>query len=96
MHLVCDLFAGHAGVEPDVARWPGLERALLFGVQSPARFRLQGPDALADAAAQLRADVSAFGAVDQATLTEAESAQLRALAPPTADTSQRIERPGRA
>ncbi|MBK8247879.1 MAG: FAD-dependent oxidoreductase [Gemmatimonadetes bacterium] len=79
MHLVCDLFAGHAGVEPDVARWPGLERALLFGVQSPARFRLQGPDALADAAAQLRADVSAFGALDQAALTEAESAQLRRL-----------------
>jgi dimethylaniline monooxygenase (N-oxide forming) len=80
MHLVCDLFARHAGVEPEVARWPGLERALLFGVQSPARFRLQGPDAAAGAADQVRADVAAFGALDGAALTAAESVQLRELA----------------
>lgn len=96
MHLVCDLFAGHAGVEPDVARWPGLERALLFGVQSPARFRLEGPDALADAAGQLRADVSAFAALDGAALTRDEAEHLRALAPSAADTYARMQLPGRA
>ena len=80
MHLVCDRFARAAGVEPDLARWPGLERALLFGVQAPARFRMEGPDARADAPDQLRADVAAFGALDTPTLSDAEVAQLGALA----------------
>jgi hypothetical protein len=42
-------FARLAGVEPTLSRWPELERALLFGPLSPASFRLEGPDALADA-----------------------------------------------
>ena len=80
MHLVCDRFAHVAGVEPDLTRWPGLERALLFGVQSPARFRMEGPDARPDAPEQLRSDVAAFGAVDAPNLSDVELAQLGALA----------------
>ena len=80
MHTWARLLAGEAGVEPDAARWPGLARALLFGPQSPASFRLEGPDALPDAAARVLEDAAAFGAIPDATLTLAERAQLRLLA----------------
>lgn len=80
MHLVCDLFARAAGVEPDLDQWPGLERALLFGVLSPARFRMQGPNARADAPEQFRSDVAAFGALDTLDMSGAELAQLADLA----------------
>jgi hypothetical protein len=63
MHAMALLFARHAGVEPDPARWPGLERALLFGPLSPASFRLQGPDSLPDAARRTKEAAAAFGAI---------------------------------
>jgi hypothetical protein len=50
MNAMALLFARHAGVEPELARWPELRDALLHGPLSPMSFRLQGPDALPDAA----------------------------------------------
>ena len=55
------LLAREAGVEPDPGRWPRLARALLFGPQSPASFRLDGPDALPDAARRVRKAVKTKG-----------------------------------
>ena len=43
-------FAAAAGLDPDIAAWPGLARALLFGPLTPSSFRLSGRDALPDAA----------------------------------------------
>jgi hypothetical protein len=80
MHTWARLLASEAGVEPDPARWPELARALLFGPQSPASFRLEGPDALPDAARRVLEDAAAFGTIPDGTLTEDERAQLRALA----------------
>jgi dimethylaniline monooxygenase (N-oxide forming) len=80
MHTWARVLAREAGVEPDPARWPGLARALLFGPQSPASFRLEGPDALPGAAHRVREDAAAFGAIPDDTLTEDERAELRALA----------------
>lgn len=79
MHTWARLLAGQAGVEPDPARWPGLERALLFGPQSPASFRLDGPDALPDAPRVVLEDAAAFGAIPDGTLTAEERMQLDAL-----------------
>lgn len=81
MHLMCHRFAGHAGVEPHLDRWPGLERALLFGVQSPASFRLEGPDAIPGIATRVLHDAAAFGAIVGPGLGADEVAQLRALVP---------------
>lgn len=80
MHTWARLLADQAGVAPDPARWPDLARALLFGPQSPASFRLEGPDALPDAADRVLADAAAFGAIPDGTLTAEERAQLDALA----------------
>ena len=80
MHTWARLLAGEVGVEPDPARWPGLARALLFGPQSPASFRLDGPHALPDAARRVLEDAAAFGAIPDGTLTDEERTQLRALA----------------
>ncbi|NIX77303.1 NAD(P)-binding domain-containing protein [Microvirga sp. c23x22] len=63
MHILALLFAQKAGVEPDLSRWPELERALLFGPLSPVSFRLQGPDSLADAPALTAEAAAAFGAI---------------------------------
>lgn len=79
MHTWARLLAGQAGVEPAPARWPELTRALLFGPQSPASFRLDGPDALPDAAQRVLEDAAAFGAIPDGTLTAAEQMQLDAL-----------------
>ena len=79
MHTWARLLAEQAGVEPDPARWPGLARALLFGPQSPASFRLDGPDALPDAPRQVQEDATAFGAIPDGTLTAEERMQLSAL-----------------
>lgn len=51
------------GVEPDLKRWPDLERALLFGPLSPISFRLEGPDALEDAPARIKETAALFGAI---------------------------------
>ncbi len=79
MHIVARLFAREAGVEPDPTRWPELARALYFGPLSPASFRLEGPDALPDAAERVVADGLAFGALAGDVLTDSEKEQLRAL-----------------
>lgn len=79
MHAMAVLFARRAGVEPDPARWPGLQRALLFGPLSPASFRLQGPDSLADAEARVAAEAAAFGAIESPRLTREEQDTLRAI-----------------
>ncbi len=63
MNLAAIHFARLAGVEPDAARWPELERALLFGPLTPVSFRLSGLDALPDAALRTAHAAAAFGAI---------------------------------
>ena len=72
MNLVAMAFARAAGVEPHVENWPQLRRALLFGPLAPTCFRLEGPDALADAPTRLARDAAAFGAITSNELTERE------------------------
>jgi dimethylaniline monooxygenase (N-oxide forming) len=80
MHALARLWAREAHVEPDLARWPHLARPLLFGPQSPSSFRLDGPDALPDAAARVAEDAMAFGTLADLTLTADEKVQLQTLA----------------
>ena len=80
MHALARLLARAAGVEPDPARWPELSRALLFGVQSPVSFRLEGPDALPDAADRVRHEAGVFGTLAHLDLTDEEKIHLRTLA----------------
>ena len=49
MHTTARIFAGEAGVEPDVREWPDLVRPLLFGPLTPISYRLSGRDCRADA-----------------------------------------------
>jgi cation diffusion facilitator CzcD-associated flavoprotein CzcO len=79
MHTWARLLAAQAGVEPVPARWPELTRALFFGPQSPASFRLDGPDALPGVAQRVREDAAAFGAIPDGRLTDAEQMQLDTL-----------------
>lgn len=87
MHLVARRFATLAGVEPRLERWPHLARALLFGVLSPASYRLDGPEALPDAAEQVVRDTAAFGALDGAGFSAEERDMLRTLADARRDAS---------
>jgi dimethylaniline monooxygenase (N-oxide forming) len=73
MNLVAISFARAAGVEPDLTNWPHLRRALLFGPLAPSGFRLEGPDALPDAAIRFERDAAAFGAITSNELTDRES-----------------------
>ena len=79
MHVISRRFARLAGVEPALERWPALRRALLFGPLSPASFRLEGLDALPEAAARVLADAGVADAVTSAQCTEEEVALLAAL-----------------
>jgi dimethylaniline monooxygenase (N-oxide forming) len=72
-------FARAAGVEPDLANWPMLARALLFGPLTAASFRLSGPDSIGGAEERIAQDAASFGAVPTAVLTEEQRAQLRLL-----------------
>jgi len=72
MNLVALTFARAAGVEPRLENWPHLGRALLFGPLAPSCFRLEGPDAIADAPARFARDAAAFGAITSNELTERE------------------------
>lgn len=72
MNLAALTFARAAGVEPQLDDWPGLRRALLFGPLAPSSFRLEGPDALADAPTRFARDAAAFGAITSNELTERE------------------------
>jgi dimethylaniline monooxygenase (N-oxide forming) len=76
MNLAALAFARAAGVEPDPARWPHLRRALLFGPLAPSCFRLEGPDALPDAADRFARDAAEFGAITDGRLTEREQRYL--------------------
>ena len=66
------LFARNAGVEPDLGRWPDLERALLFGPLTPVSFRLQGSDGLDDAPILTASAAAAFGAIRTSEMTDEE------------------------
>ncbi|PJI41411.1 MAG: dimethylaniline monooxygenase [Rhizobium sp.] len=72
MNAAALMFAARAGVEPDPAEWPELERALLFGPLSAVSFRLTGPDALGDAEARSRQAAEAFGAITGSEFTAEE------------------------
>jgi len=73
MNLVALTFARAAGVEPDLRNWPHIRRALLFGPLAPSCFRLEGPDALPDAAIRFERAAAAFGAITSNELTKRES-----------------------
>ncbi|WP_431239406.1 hypothetical protein ACQ86B_06890 [Mycolicibacterium aichiense] len=51
---------------------PDLRRALLFGPLAPSCFRLDGLDALPDAAARFAREAAAFGAITDNELTQRE------------------------
>lgn len=72
MNLAALTFARAAGVEPDLERWPDLRRALLFGPLAPSSFRLDGPDALADAPQRCARDAAAFGGITSNHFTDRE------------------------
>ena len=71
--LVAARWLRAAGVEPDLSNWPHIRRALLFGPLAPSCFRLEGPDALPDAAIRFERDAAAFGAITSNELTKRES-----------------------
>lgn len=79
MNLMALLFARAAGVEPEPKRWPELQRALLFGPLAPVSFRLQGRDALADAASRFAAEAMAFGCMTSSQFDASEVEKLRRL-----------------
>jgi dimethylaniline monooxygenase (N-oxide forming) len=79
MNLMALLFARAAGVEPDPRRWPQLRRALLFGPLAPVSFRLEGRDALADAAARFAEEAKAFGCMQSSQFEDSELQKLRRL-----------------
>jgi dimethylaniline monooxygenase (N-oxide forming) len=85
MDLAALAFARAAGVEPNLDNWPQLRRALLFGPLAPSCFRLEGPDALPDAAERFAREAARFGAITSNEMTEREEsdwAQVRAAAIP--------------
>lgn len=84
MNLAALTFARAAGCEPTLDRWPELRRALLFGPLAPSCFRLEGPDALDDAADRFARDAAAFGAITDTAWTARERAywsQVEAAVP---------------
>jgi dimethylaniline monooxygenase (N-oxide forming) len=80
MHVMAVRFARLAGVEPLPAQAPEIARALLFGPLTATSFRLQGPHALAEAAAVVADEAACFGAVPSPSFTQTEGDQLRQLA----------------
>jgi hypothetical protein len=80
MHTTARIFAGEAGVEPDVREWPDLVRPLLFGPLTPISYRLSGRDCRADARECLLRDAAAFGVVPSLQLLPEQCTQLQMLA----------------
>ncbi|TRW87979.1 dimethylaniline monooxygenase [Mycolicibacterium sp. 018/SC-01/001] len=74
MNLAAVGFARAAGCEPRLDHWPDLRRALLFGPLAPSCFRLDGPDALPDAATQFADAAAAFGAITSNRFSDREQA----------------------
>jgi dimethylaniline monooxygenase (N-oxide forming) len=58
-HVFAMRLSEELGVAPDLRARPDLTQGLLFGPMLPARYRLDGPGATADAAANLRAELAA-------------------------------------
>jgi len=83
MNLVALTFARAAGIEPNLRNWPKLHRALLFGPLAPSCFRMEGPDALADAATRFARDAAAFGAITSNELTRREESYWCLVEPVT-------------
>ena len=83
MNVAAIVFARAAGVEPALENWPQLRRALLFGPLAPSSFRLEGPDALADAPARFARDAATFGAITSNELTARERDYLALLIAPS-------------
>ncbi len=79
MDLAALTFARAAGVEPNLDNWPQLRRALLFGPLAPSCFRLEGPDALPDAAERFVRDAARFGAITSNDMTEREQSHWSRL-----------------
>lgn len=75
MDLAALTFARAAGVEPSLDNWPRLRRALLFGPLAPSCFRLEGPDALPDAAERFAHEAARFGAITSNDMTAREQGQ---------------------
>jgi hypothetical protein len=84
MNLAAVTFARAAGCEPQLDNWPELQRALLFGPLAPSCFRLEGPDALPDAADRFATEAAAFGAITSNELTAREHAYWKLLGDPRA------------
>jgi dimethylaniline monooxygenase (N-oxide forming) len=80
MHVMAVRFARLAGIEPAPAQTPEIARALLFGPLTATSFRLQGRDALVEAAAVVADEAACFGAIPDPSFTLAERDQLRQLA----------------
>jgi cation diffusion facilitator CzcD-associated flavoprotein CzcO len=80
MHAMAIRFARAAGVEPRPAQSPAIARALLFGPLTATSFRLQGRDALADAARTVADEAARFGTISNPSFTPAERDQLVRLA----------------
>ncbi len=89
MHAVALRFARLAGVEPDVAAWPGLARSLLFGPLTAMSFRLSGPDALQDAAAVIEAEAVQHGTAPTRRFTARERELVSELAQASRDPAVR-------
>jgi hypothetical protein len=77
----CIAFAREAGVEPDPEQWQELKRALWFGPLSPVSFRLNGPDALPDAAQRFAREAAEFGVIDSTEFTTEQREMLSSLEP---------------
>jgi dimethylaniline monooxygenase (N-oxide forming) len=80
MHTTARIFAGEAGVEPDVSDFPDLVRPLLFGPLTAISYRLSGRDSLPEARERLLRDAAAFGVVPSLRLSPEQCAQLQTLA----------------
>jgi cation diffusion facilitator CzcD-associated flavoprotein CzcO len=85
MHITARIFAGAAGVEPDVAAWPALVKPLLFGPLTPISYRISGRDPLPEAVERTVRDASEFGVAPPSDLTREQCAQLQALAAASRD-----------
>ncbi|SEM52473.1 Predicted flavoprotein CzcO associated with the cation diffusion facilitator CzcD [Gemmobacter aquatilis] len=79
MHIAAIDFARRLQAEPDLAAFPALKRALVFGPLSPASFRLCGPAALPDAPARILAAAASFGAMPDQNCTAEEAAFLNMI-----------------
>ncbi|MBA3913425.1 MAG: NAD(P)-binding domain-containing protein [Acidobacteriales bacterium] len=79
LHLMAARFARRIGADVNIADFPELQRVLWFGPLAPASFRLQGPDALPDAAKELVEEAACFGCVPSPELSPEQVAQLNLL-----------------